>query len=85
VQRLKLTVMVCTSKAKNHMVLGGAAKECEGAVWCWMMLSDVKIDNLMVESIAAGSAIAPFPVSPHASFLDIGEMTIMPRSSIEVK
>lgn len=77
--------MVCTSKAKNHMVLGGAAKECEGAVWCWMMLSDVKIDNLMVESIAAGSAIAPFPVSPHASFLDIGEMTIMPRSSIEVK
>lgn len=49
------------------------------------MGSDVNIDNLIAESIVAGSAIAPFPVSPHASFLEIGEMTVTPRSSIAVK
>lgn len=55
-----------------------------GAGSDWMIGSD-STDNLIAESIVAGSAIAPFPVSPHANFLDIGGMTVTPRSSIAVK
>jgi hypothetical protein len=45
------------------------------------MLSAFKTDSLTAESMAAGSAIAPFPVSPHANLLEIGEITITPKSS----
>lgn len=59
------------------MVRGGAGRD-------WMIGSD-GTDNLRVESMAAGSAMAPFPVSPQASFLEIGEITVTPRSSRAVK
>lgn len=59
------------------MVRGGAGSD--GTI-----VSHLNIDNLMAESIAAGSAMAPFPVSPHASFLEIGDITVIPRSSIAV-
>lgn len=50
----------------------------------WISGSD-STDNRIAESIVAGSAMAPFPVSPHASLLEIGEMTVTPRSSSAVR
>ena len=55
-----------------------------GAGNVWMTVSD-STDHLIAESIVAGSAMAPFPVSPHASLLEIGEMTVTPRSSSAVR
>jgi hypothetical protein len=59
------------------MVRGGAGSD-------WIIGSD-STDILIAESIVAGSAMAPFPVSPHASLLEIGGMTVTPRSSSAVR